>query len=283
MADQEESDPQERYFRPRPGAPSDAEDGEDAGADGVEGVAVGAPEAARVRLARPARFSGEGARRQRRSLVTAGVLSGAVLAFSGGGWVFQDYVLSSVRRVNAFEGLGHRPGSGPEGSMNILLAGVDRRDGMTAQQIADLHLGKVGGERSDTIMLVHISSKHDKVTVVSLPRDSLVTIPAHRSNGAEGARGAQVGDRQGKLNWAYMYGGPSLAVQTVEQATGVHIDHYIEINFLGFIKVVDALGGVTVCTAAPIDDPEERPAGCPPAARTSTGGRPWPTPAPATP
>ena len=104
-------------------------------------------------------------------------MSAAVLLFSGGGWVFQDYVLGSVRRVDAFEGLKNRPDSGPKGSMNILLAGVDRREGLTAQQISDLHLGKVGGQRSDTMMLVHISSKHDKVTVVSLPRDSLVTIP----------------------------------------------------------------------------------------------------------
>lgn len=255
MADDEESDPQERYFRPRPGAPEAP--GDDSG-DEVEGVALGDPEAAHVRVERPARpvVSGQGARRQRRFLLTTGVLSSAVLLFSGGGWAFQDYVLSSVHRVDAFGGLTHRPGSGPEGSMNILLAGVDRRDGMTDQQIRQLHLGKVGGQRSDTMMLVHISSKHDKVTVVSLPRDSLVTIPAHRSNGLEGPRGAQVGERQGKLNWAYSYGGPSLTVQTVEQATGVHVDHYVEINFLGFIKVVDALGGVTVCTPQPIDDPK---------------------------
>jgi LCP family protein required for cell wall assembly len=106
------------------------------------------------------------------------------------------------------------------------------------------------------MMLIHISSKHDKVTVVSLPRDSLVTIPAHRSNGSEGAKGTSVGDRQGKLNWAYMYGGAPLTVQTVERATGVHVDHYVEVNFLGFLKVVDALGGVTVCTEQAINDPK---------------------------
>ena len=105
-------------------------------------------------------------------------------------------------------------------------------------------------------MLVHISSKHDKITVISLPRDSLVTIPGHRSNGSEGAKGASVGERQGKLNWAYMYGGAPLTVQTVERATGVHVDHYVEVNFLGFLKVVNALGGVTVCTPQPINDPK---------------------------
>ncbi|MEV0406264.1 LCP family protein [Actinoallomurus sp. NPDC050550] len=253
MAHDEESDPQERYFRPRPGAPGDDDAAE------VEGVAFGDAESSHVRVERSARRTAvapDGARRQRRYLVTTGVLSTAVLLFSGGGWAFQDYVLGSVRRVNAFEGLKNRPDSGPEGSMNILLAGVDRREGLTAQQISDLHLGRADGERSDTMMLVHVSSKHDKITVVSLPRDSLVTIPSHKSNGSEGARGTDVGERQGKLNWAYMYGGPTLAVQTVERVTGVHVDHYVEINFLGFIKVVDALGGVTVCTSQPINDPK---------------------------
>lgn len=105
-------------------------------------------------------------------------------------------------------------------------------------------------------MLVHISSNHDKINVVSLPRDSLVTIPGHRSNGSEGAKGISIGERQGKLNWAYMYGGAPLTIQTVERATGVHVDHYVEVNFLGFLKVVNALGGVTVCTPQPINDPK---------------------------
>jgi LCP family protein required for cell wall assembly len=251
MADDVESDPQERYFRPRPGVAGDDEAGQ------ADGVAVGDAEASHVTIERPpGKVSGRGARRQRRGLMAAGAMSVAVLLFSGGGWVFQGYVLGSVRRVDAFEGLKNRPESGPEGSMNILLTGVDRREGLTDQQINELHLGKIGGQRSDTMMLVHVSSKHDKVNVVSLPRDSLVTIPGHRSNGSEGAPGTNVGERQGKLNWAYMYGGPTLTVQTVERATGIHIDHYVEVNFLGFLKVVDALGGVTVCTDQAINDPK---------------------------
>lgn len=246
------SDPQERYFRPRPGLPAGGE------ADSPpDGVAVGDAESTHVKVERPpGRTYAHGARRHRRGLVATGAMSAFVLLFSGGGWVFQDYVLGSVKRVNAFDGLKNRPDAGPEGSMNILLAGVDRREGLTTQQINQLHLGKVGGQRSDTMMLVHISSKHDKITVVSLPRDSLVTIPSHRSNGSDGTRGSEVGERQGKLNWAYMYGGAPLTVQTVERATGVHVDHYIEINFLGFLKVVNALGGVTVCTPVAINDPK---------------------------
>jgi LCP family protein required for cell wall assembly len=251
-ADDTDSDPQERYFRPRPGTPTDDDE-----TSRPEGVAVGDAESTHVKVERqPRRAYSHGARRHRRGIMATGAMSAFVLLFSGGGWVFQDYVLGSVKRVNAFDGLKNRPDSGPEGSMNILLAGVDRREGLSTQQINQLHLGKVGGQRSDTMMLVHISSKHDKITVVSLPRDSLVTIPGHRSNGSEGAKGTEVGERQGKLNWAYMYGGAPLTVQTVERATGVHVDHYIEVNFLGFLKVVNALGGVTVCTEQAINDPK---------------------------
>lgn len=265
--DDEESDPQERYFRPRLGAPdaSGVSGGTGGGVTGgsgeegprPEGVALGDAEATHVRVEPQHRKTyRHGARRHRRGVVATGAMSAFILLFSGGGWVFQDYVLGSVKRVNAFDGLKHRPDAGPRGSMNILLTGVDRREGLTTQQIRQLHLGKVGGQRSDTMMLVHISSKHDKITVISLPRDSLVTIPGHRSNGSEGAKGASVGERQGKLNWAYMYGGAPLTVQTVERATGVHVDHYVEVNFLGFLKVVNALGGVTVCTPQPINDPK---------------------------
>src|SRR3954463_5231864 len=112
MAHDEESDPQERYFRPRPGAPDADEAAE------VEGVALGDAESAHVSVERRSRaatptVAPDGARRQRRFLLTTGLMSTAVLLFSGGGWAVQDYVLGSVRRVNAFEGLKNRPDSGP--------------------------------------------------------------------------------------------------------------------------------------------------------------------------
>lgn len=254
MTDDSDADPQERFFRPRPDVPggSDADDD----TENVDGVALGEGGSHRVSVEPKPRLSPRKARRQWRLLVTAGVASASVLLVSGGGWAFQDYVLGSIKRVDAFGNLKNRPDAGPKGAMNILLAGVDRREGMSQADISRLHLGRADGARSDTMMLVHVSAKHDKVTVVSLPRDSLVTIPSHKSNGTEAAKGADVSERQGKLNWAYSYGGPQLTVQTVEHSTGVHVDHYVEINFLGFLKVVNALGGVTVCTPQAINDPK---------------------------
>ncbi|MGE5287790.1 MAG: LCP family protein [Micromonosporaceae bacterium] len=175
------------------------------------------------------------ARRQRALLVASGLLSALVLAVSGGAWALAGYVNGGVGRVDA--GTAGVPPSGP---LNILLAGVDRRAGLTAAQEAELHVGHDVSLNSDTMMLVHVSAGHNAVTVVSLPRDSWVTIPGHGMS---------------KINAAYGLGGPKLMVQTVEQATGITIDSYVEVNFLGFVKVINALGGVDICLPQAISDP----------------------------
>jgi LCP family protein required for cell wall assembly len=244
-----DEDDYERFFRPRPGATGHDE----AGDEQVDGVSIDDSEGAQ-RVAVESRPLGHGARRQRGLLFLSAFVSATVLLLSGGAWTFQNYVYASIKKIDVFSGLKHRPSPGPAGAMNILLAGVDRRQGMSDAEIQRLHLGQADGARSDTMMLIHLSEKHDKVTVVSLPRDSLVTIPAHTSDGTEARKGTDIPDRQGKLNWAYAYGGPSLTIQTVEHATGIRIDHYVEVNFLGFLRIVDALGGVTVCTPVPIHD-----------------------------
>ncbi|HEX6470457.1 MAG TPA: LCP family protein [Streptosporangiaceae bacterium] len=270
----DDPDPFERYFRPRRGGAAPAGEGPDGGGSGAEppdaeqaeGISIDDRRAPRVpvrrhrggrRRAVPAQVSAQAAasiRRKRRTLIGTAAISSVVLVSSGVAWSFQGYVTGNINKVDPFQGIGSRPDTGPKGAMNILIAGVDRRQGLSRDQIYRLHLGRDDGARSDTMMLVHLSTNHDRVTIVNLPRDSLVTIPAHRSNGSEGPRGAQVPDRQGKLTWTYQYGGPQLTVKTIERATGVRIDHYIEVNFLGFVKMVDALGGVTICTEEPIND-----------------------------
>jgi hypothetical protein len=162
MADDQDSDPFERYFRPRPGGGPAAEEAPD-------GVAVDDMPAPHVLVPAPrshrrapspvtARAAGN-ARRQRRFLLTAGVMSALVLAGSGGAWAFQGYVSGSVASVGV-NGLGKGSGDGPRGAMNILIAGVDRREGLTQNQIDRLHLGREAGTRSDTMMLVHLSADH---------------------------------------------------------------------------------------------------------------------------
>ncbi|MEU8120925.1 LCP family protein [Spirillospora sp. NPDC049024] len=261
MADGQDSgrgdaDPLERYFRPRPGAHAADDDGD------IEGVTIDGMPAPRVPVESPRgpRRPGRGlspraavsARRQKRFLTLTGTASAFVLLTSGGAWAFQNYVTGMIDKVSV-GGLGKGKDT-PKGAMTILVAGVDRRQGLTKEQQKAAKLGHEPGERSDTMMLVHVSRDHDSVSVVSLPRDSYVTIPGHKSNGSEGAKGTRVPARPGKLTWAYQFGGPDLTVSTVKQATGVSIDHYVEVNFYGFVHMVDALGGVDVCTEQAIDD-----------------------------
>lgn len=291
MAEGKDTDPFERYFRPRPTGPHGSDDPQSTDGLGIprvedsqpHGVIVDGARAPHVPVAprrshrRPdpdapasdgspksdgSKDAGSSprsvgsARRQRRFLMITGAMSGFVLLFSGVSWAFQGYVLGQIDKIDPFGGLTQRPESGPKGAMNILVAGVDRREGLSAEQIRRLKLGRFEGQRSDTMMLLHVSRNHDTVSVISLPRDSYVMIPAHKSNGAEAARGQRVPARQGKLNWTYTYGGSTLMIDTIEKSTGVRIDHYVEVNFIGFIKMVDALGKVTVCTEEPVNDPK---------------------------
>ncbi|MEV6334547.1 LCP family protein [Nocardia vinacea] len=144
----------------------------------------------------------------------------------------------SLNRIDALANYSDRVGDTP--GTNWLLVGSDGRAGLTADQEQELATGgEVGPERTDTIMLVHIP-KSGATTLVSLPRDSYVSIPGHGKD---------------KLNAAFAFGGAPLLVQTVETATGVHIDHYAQIGFGGFAGIVDTLGGIDVCVPKAIDDP----------------------------
>jgi LCP family protein required for cell wall assembly len=167
-------------------------------------------------------------------LLACGVVSSLVLLFSAAAWSLASYANNSVGRI--FAGTS----GGLNGPLNVLVAGVDLRAGLTPAQRRVLHVGDVPSSNSDTLMLIHIADDRSSVTVVSLPRDSWVFIPGHGMN---------------KINAAFGLGGPSLTVATVERATGLTINDFIEVNFLGFVKVIDALGGVNICLPQAVDDP----------------------------
>jgi LCP family protein required for cell wall assembly len=175
------------------------------------------------------------ARLRRTLLVACGLLSSLVLLSAGAAWGLANYANNAVGRI--FAGTA----GGLDGPLNILLAGVDVRSGLTRAQQVELHVGRVVSDNSDTLMLIHISADRSRVTVVSLPRDSWVNIPGHGMS---------------KINAAFGLGGPQLTVATVEQATGLTINDFIEVNFLGFVKVIDALGGVSICLPQAVDDPD---------------------------
>lgn len=151
------------------------------------------------------------------------------------------WIDTSLHRVPALTALPDRP---PAGSGTTwLLVGSDSRQDLTPEQQAELATGgDLGNGRTDTILLVHVPGLGSDVptTMVSIPRDSYLPIPGHG---------------QDKVNAAFAIGGAPLLAQTVEQATGLRLDHYAEIGFDGFAVMVDAVGGVTMCLPEPIDDP----------------------------
>ena len=131
-----------------------------------------------------------------------------------------------------------RPEAG-EGT-NYLIVGSDSRAGMSAEDKKKLHTGSAAGKRTDSMMILHTGSNGS--TLVSLPRDSDVEIPTFK--GSDSGKTYQGTGRHVKLNAAYAEDGPELLVRTVEFNTGLRIDHYTEIGFGGFAKIVDAVGGV---------------------------------------
>ncbi|MDO5499197.1 MAG: LCP family protein [Propionibacteriaceae bacterium] len=156
------------------------------------------------------------------------------------------YAWSTTTKVDAMPS-GERPAHQP-GNL-WLLVGSDSREGLSEQERGRLGTGDIEGQRTDTMMLLYVPPS-GRPALISIPRDSYVPIPGHGRN---------------KINAAYAFGGAPLLIQTVEQNTGLRVDHYAEIGFGGFVNVIDALGGIEMCPAAPIKDRYSRldiPAGC---------------------
>lgn len=202
--------------------------------------------------------------RRSRALKTAGlILAGAlVLGMGTAGWAFW-HLNANIKSVDIDNALGDdRPAKAvttpspsasasapplPTGALNILVLGSDSRSGEENQELGG---GSSTGARSDTAMVVHIDEGRAKATVVSIPRDTLVTRPSCPLSSGGSTQVAY----NAMLNSAYAIGGPVCAVKTVESITDVRMDHFIEIDFSGFAKLVDALGGVTVTTDEDIAD-----------------------------
>ncbi|MFG2643786.1 LCP family protein [Streptomyces sp. NPDC048370] len=155
------------------------------------------------------------------------------------GWSVGTYAWASSQMRNEVD-LGkviERPAEGD--CTTYLIVGSDSREGMSAEEKKKLHTGSAEGKRTDSMMILAACSSGN--TMVSLPRDSWVTIPSFVGSESGKKFGARGGS---KLNAAYAMDGPELLVRTVEFNTGLRIDHYAEIGFAGFANIVDALGGV---------------------------------------
>ncbi len=189
------------------------------------------------REARPPRPPERAPRRpRRRGRRVASLLVLLLVGWLGFTAVAPWHAWSTVSREDSTP-TGERPAAGD--GHTYLLVGSDSREGLTAAQKKALGTGSAEGRRTDSIILVHVPSGSGKPALISIPRDSFLPIPGHGKN---------------KVNASFAFGGPKLLVQTLEQATGLRIDGYVEIGFGGFASVVDSLGGVDICVPRDIKD-----------------------------
>ena len=189
-----------------------------------------------------ARSSGSGRRRPGRGwrIALLSVLAiFLVLTLAAGGlalWVRHSIASGMEFIADPFAGIPTRApqqqaAAGEEPAVNILVLGTDSRT-----SASDPSQWKEGAQRTDAIMIVQVSGDRKTVSVMSIPRDSWVEIPGHG---------------QGKINAAYSYGGPSLTIHTVENLTGIHIDHFAVANFESFVALTDEIGGVRINLKTP--------------------------------
>jgi LCP family protein required for cell wall assembly len=186
---------------------------------------------------------GRGSRGLLRRLPRLGVVSLLVVALAGValGGALLLYTTVAMNRTDV-------AGLGSAAQMNVLIIGNDSREGLSEEDLQALGTEAVDGDRTDTIFLLSMSG--GRAAMLSFPRDLFVT----RCDGT-----------QGRINAAYAIDGPSCMAQTVAEVSGIPVTHYLEVNFLGFIDIVDAVGGVSIFLDEPmVDVPAgvDLPAGC---------------------
>jgi len=175
--------------------------------------------------------------RRRRPLRMRWVVAAVLVALVGYPLLLGAVAWNSLGRVDALPDSADRPEDTP--GRTFLVVGSDSRGGLSRAERARLGTGQAAGRRTDTIMMLHVPAGGGPTVLVSVPRDSYVSIPGRSKN---------------KINAAYAFGGPQLLVRTVEEATGVRIDEYVETGLAGYAGLVDAVGGVDVCVKRDIDD-----------------------------
>ena len=241
-----------------PGADSPGADSPDAGADATVPISVAAR--ARNRRRRPALLAARSA---------AVLIAVSTLAVTGAAWQWQSAKNSLLNTIAALDPNSSdiRDRNAQNGDENFLIIGVDSRIGANGEIGAgDTSIAE--GARSDTIMLVNIPANRSRVVAVSFPRDLGITPINCQAWDPETGRYGPVYDRNtgewsdnerlttSKLNSAYALGGPKCLVKAIQKISGLAINRFMAVDFAGFSAMVDALGGVEVCTTTPLEDTE---------------------------
>ena len=186
-------------------------------------------------------------RRGRIAMWITAILSALVVLVSLGAYALYARLDGNLTVTNAFAGLRHRPAAAPPGVQNILILGSQTRNGQGRGFGYDPNT-----DLSDNLILVHLDATHTHATVVSIPRDTMVYEPACKSRTGNGTVPAiPLAIIDGAMN----QGGPSCAVATVEQLTGIRVTHFVRFDFNSFRTMVSTVGGVEVCLPQAVHDP----------------------------
>ncbi|MFD0385992.1 LCP family protein [Streptomyces stramineus] len=176
--------------------------------------------------------------------IAAWTTAGVVLAGGAGAGFLYFKFNGNLHSVDIDAALKNRPENVDNGSQDILVLGSDSRGANRAYGRDE------GSSRSDTAMILHVYAGHKKASVVSIPRDAMTARPECRTPGGKTSPAV----KRAQFNEAFSVGGAACAVATVENMTGIRMDHYMEVDFSGFQKLIDKLGGVKVTTTKPIHD-----------------------------
>ena len=182
------------------------------------------------------------------------ITSGVILLIASVAGIFGFAARNLAGNIKALEGVSSPKPVAETGPLNILLMGTDTRTDQGGGFGSEDEYGGTG--RSDTTILIHLSNDRKSAIAVSIPRDSVVNIPACTKED-----GTTVAERTDLFNSAFASAGPACTVKTLETLTGVTINHAVIVDFIGFSNVVDALGGIKVCLTEAIDEPVENGAG----------------------
>src|SRR5215212_6171870 len=286
-----EPEPEPEPYVPPPAPPTeviaavqgDSDDPETEVIPVVSGSAAELPDLARMRRADRVGPSRVGTRkgvdqaeprRGRRKTMVAGRTAAALIAVSalamtGGAWQWQSSKNDMLNKVSALDPDSRDivDANAQYGDENFLIVGVDSRFG----ENSDMGVGTTedaGGSRSDTVMLVNIPANRKRVVAVSFPRDLAITPmkcePWNPETGQYGplydedteSYGPEEVYTETKLNSAYSVGGPKCLVKVIQKLSGLSVNRFMAVDFAGFSKMVDALGGVEVCSTTPLEDYE---------------------------
>ncbi|MUL39733.1 LytR family transcriptional regulator [Streptomonospora sp. PA3] len=176
-------------------------------------------------------------------LTTAAVIGTSLTAYAA---YYDIYGNIDQQNIDT-DAFGNRP-SRVEGALNIMVIGSDVRTGENAQY------GAAEGERPDSLIIAHISPNNGRATLVNLPRDLVVDLPACQGDEEHPGMPAQ----RGMINTPMSLGGIQCQWKAVEKITGIHIDHFVSVDFSGFKDIVESVGGVRMCIPEPIDDPKAK-------------------------